>query len=106
MTPQDARDWIKAFLPARDSRWWSAAFWVGLLTFIATEFANELPDEYEHWLLRAAYIIGILGSKMGWSWAGTPKSTHGPRPPGTPKAEHEDNVLAATVDAIDAGVQP
>jgi hypothetical protein len=105
MTPQEAKEWLREFLPARDSRWWSAAFWVGLLTFIATEFAAELPDEYEHWMLRGAYLIGVFGGKMGWSWSGKPDSTLGPRPFNKPRAEHNDNTPAA-VAAAEAEAKP
>lgn len=34
MSPQEVKDYVKAFLPARDSRWWSLGFWGGLVTLI------------------------------------------------------------------------
>lgn len=69
MTPHDARLWLQEFLPARDSRVWSLAFWGGLLTLLVTEFPELVPDGYEPTLTRLAVFLTVVGGKMGWSWA-------------------------------------
>ena len=105
MTPTEAKAWLQEFLPSRDSRWWSASFYGGLLTMVVTEFPDFVPDQYEKSLTRLGVFLTVLGSKMGWSWAGKPESTQGPRPFNKPIAEHNDNTPAA-VAAAEAEVKP
>lgn len=66
MTPQDAKAWLIEFLPPRDSRIWALGFWASLLTTIATEFADLVPDSWERPLMRTAILLGFLSGKMGW----------------------------------------
>lgn len=65
-----------------------------------------MPDQYERTLVRIGVLLTTLGAKMGWSWAGTPQSTMGPRPPNKPVEEHNDNQPAADAAAVAAGVKP
>lgn len=84
MTPVEAKEWLKEFLPKRDSRFWSLSFYGGVLTLIATEFPEFIPDEHEKMFMRIAVFLTVMGGKMGWSWAGTPTSPEGPQAPKPP----------------------
>lgn len=61
-------------LPARDSRWWQASFWSGVLIFVATK-TNLLPDQWQPYAIDIAAVIGTIGGKFGWSSAKAPDAT-------------------------------
>lgn len=59
-------------LPARDSRWWQASFWSGVIIFLATK-TNLLPEGWQPYAIDIAAVIGMIGGKFGWSSAQGPK---------------------------------
>lgn len=82
MTPAEFKEWMHAFrdlaqefLPNRDSKLWSsvltASIAIGVLAHERPDvFPMGWPELIEHW----AGIFALVGSKMGWSWAGSPKA--------------------------------
>lgn len=108
MTPQEARAWLKEFLPSRDALLWAFCFYGGVAGIIASQFPEYVPDAWIPHLIKWGVASGLIGAKMGWSWAGTPARIAGPgTPPGAaptkPDAQQLEN--ARTIAAA-AGQPP
>ena len=114
MTPSEAKAWLKEFLPNRDSLWWAAFFWFGVLGLLASQFPDRVKDlgleRFLPWMKDAGGISALIGAKMGWSWAGTPARVTGPGTmPGaapSPSAINPQQVTNARTIATAAGQPP
>lgn len=82
MTPNELREWyyvardiLQDALPGRDARLWSILWTVSVgVVAVATSDPDVFPPGWADRILHASGIVGLIAGKMGWSWAGSPRS--------------------------------
>jgi len=114
MKPEELRQWagllremLKEFLPNRDALLWAFCFYGGVAGIIAAQFPEYVPDAWIPHMVKWGVASGLVGAKMGWSWAGTPKRVAGPGTmPGSPPKQTDPQQLENARTIAAAAGQP